>query len=364
VSRLRFDEEALGWEFYNVGLLLAGREDADVPHALKYVEEVLTQEVLREQELDLLHIGLHTIQMLAPRYPEVAELHKRLFPKIQERIGRTLELLASERAFAFMTALLDRWSDYFPAREMKRWRARAAAVRASWEADHPRSADKRSIRVSMFGRIEIAHGDEEPRATRGSRLRTLLGLMVANQVLDHPLTLEEFCAIAESELDFERSKNNLHVGIHRLREAVGHDAVLTDQRTPRLNPEIVRVDLIEAHSLLGEANTALRTGHLIRAWSALRNALEITGGEVPYPTLYDGFFEAARQDFELLLRETTIAVARAFLLEEDASSAAKVLRLAIASAPGDDELSELLADALIRSGKRAEARRVKIGADT
>lgn len=334
-------------------------KDVDMTEVAEGVRTVIGRDPLRTEDMIYCLLILEVLEHFAPRDPRFAALREELGGDLTRSLQRRLERLAENKQFAYVASMAEKWGRYLPPREVKRWKARAAELAAAWREAHPQP-DEQKVCVTMFGRIEISRGSEQPKATRGARLRTILGLMVANQILDDPLSLQEFCAIAEGDADPERAKNNLHVGIHRLREALGHDAILTEQRIPQFNPEIVKVDLLDAHRLLADSNEALRQGHLIRAWSSLREALEITRGEVPYPTLYNNFFEAARQDFELYLRATTIAVARAFLLEEDAPSAAQVLRLAIASMPGDDEISELLSDALVRSGRRADAHRMKM----
>ena len=92
-------------------------------------------------------------------------------------------------------------------------------------------------------------------------------------------------------------------------------------------------------------------------------ALEISRGEVPFPTLYDDFFEATREDFEDLLRSTTLRVARGLLREGDITSAEALLTRLYDIMPEDEEAGTLLQNALIALGRRAEAERVKMRAE-
>lgn len=340
--------------------LIAGDSNVETEDFIQCMRDLRTKDLLREGDLTFLQILIGLMDLAVEKNPEARPLRDLVSADIGAAIVRALERLDENQIFAWMRSLLERGAGHLSSREIKRWRARIAELESSWVLEHPLTHQERIVEVSMFGKIETKRLGEEPKPVRGTRLRMLLGLMVANQALDQPLSLQEFCAITEGDIDLERAKNNLHVGIHRLREALGREAIITDQGVPRLNPNLVGVDLTDARQLLEEARTALRKEHLVRAWSALSKALEITRGETPYPSLYSDFFEASRQDFELYLRRTTIAVAQAFLQEDDAASAAKVLSLASASMPGDEEIVELLAEALINSGRRAEAERIRL----
>jgi hypothetical protein len=80
----------------------------------------------------------------------------------------------------------------------------------------------------------------------------------------------------------------------------------------------------------------------MRAFASLGRALDITAGEVPFPSLYDRFFEAVREDFEGRMRGALLDVAHGLLYEGDAASAGKILRRARASRLEDEEIRELL----------------------
>jgi DNA-binding SARP family transcriptional activator len=88
-------------------------------------------------------------------------------------------------------------------------------------------------------------------------------------------------------------------------------------------------------------------------------ALDIVKTEVPFPTLYDDFFEAMRGDFEYQMREAVIEVGQGLLREGDAASAEEALRRGFDAMPEDEEITELLCRALELQGRRAEAGRVR-----
>jgi hypothetical protein len=290
------------------------------------------------------------------------ELEAALKNDLRKALLRSLDWLDALRLLPFMTALLEKYGRHLDKSERTRWRARIAELTQS-KSEEVRS-DESTISLSMLGSIEAVRPGEEPLRPRGVRLRTLLGLMVADRMLETPLSQREFSRLAASDAaEIEDARKTVNLAVHRLREMLGHEAILTDGETPRLNLDIVRVDLLEAHRLLSETAQHVRDGFLPRAFAPLLEALEITGGEVPFPTLYDDFFEAAREDFENRLRLAVMRVARGLLHDGDAAGAEQLLRRAFTAMPEDEELAALLAEALIHLGKRTEARRIKLQAD-
>lgn len=74
------------------------------------------------------------------------------------------------------------------------------------------------------------------------------------------------------------------------------------------------------------------------------------------------FFEAAREEIETRLRNTSLRVACALIDEGDFAGASSLLRRWQNSIPDDEEFAELLVVALQRQGHPAEAERVTIAA--
>jgi len=149
----------------------------------------------------------------------------------------------------------------------------------------------------------------------------------------------------------------------RLREAVGLDIVRVGEERHELDRDLVEVDLLRAHSLIDDAREALRDRSLLRAAPAILEALALTRGEVPFPGLYDDFFESLREDFEARLRATTLEVADALLHEQDYVRAEEILRHAWTAMPEDEDLAERLENALIGLDRRVEAVRVRMGVE-
>jgi hypothetical protein len=280
---------------------------------------------------------------------------------IHDALTLSLAWFAERSMYPFMSPLLDRYGEHLTKKEIATWRARAAEIARRREAHLAATKGDDRLKVSMIGTITTQRPGEEPQRLRGARQRALLGLMVADRMLEQPLEHREFRRLAAGgEEEPERARKTMNMAVYRLREAIGEDGVLTDEETPRLNLERVQVDLLEAHALIRRAGEAFREKALMRACPALRQALEITRGEVSFPTLYDDFFEAAREDFEFELRSAIIEISKGLLMEGDAPRAEDLLLRGFDAMPGDEELADLLCEALELSGKRTTAERVRM----
>lgn len=294
-----------------------------------------------------------------------------LAEEIHSAITGVLEWFDEHRLVAYLAVMLERTGSYLTRSEQSRWKIAGASLRRhAEEKEREGRASDGAMRLRMLGTItaEWSSSDTDPEnvarapvSPRGIRLRTLLGLMVADRMLERPLQQREFCRLSAIDIpEFEDARKTMNLTVHRLRESLGHEIILTDRDTPRLNPDIVRVDLLEADERLSEAFHAVRDGSYPRAHLALLETLEIVGNSVPFPSLYDDFFEAAREDFETRLRSTVMKVAQGLVREGDAASAEAILRRAFDAMPGDEELGSLLGEVLVQLDKRIEAQRVRL----
>ncbi len=287
------------------------------------------------------------------------EMAKEIRPAVREVVEKMLAWLEERRVTIPMTALLGRYAAYFTKNTLTPMRARIAAVARERESERPDAGEESRVRVTMFGTITIQLPGQQPARLRGAQLCTLLGLMTADHLLARPLSHREFTSIAIGlERDPDKLRKSINFAVFRLRESLGSDAVDTSGETPLLRLDLVSVDLIDAHRHLRTAVDSTRDGALLRAVPELIQALAISRGEVPFPTLYDEFFESAREDFENELRKAVVRLSRALLREEDAESAEELLERGFEAMPDDEEIAELLREALRKLGKRTEATRV------
>ena len=276
----------------------------------------------------------------------------------REAVLRALAWLAERRLPAVAGPLLTTCASWLTKADIAAWRPRITAMERERSVAGP-AAKEEMIRVTMFGTITIQLPGQQPARLRGAQLCTLLGLMTADHLLARPLSHREFTSIAIGlERDPDKLRKSINFAVFRLRESLGSDAVDTSGETPLLRLDLVSVDLIDAHRHLRTAVDSTRDGALLRAVPELIQALAISRGEVPFPTLYDEFFESAREDFENELRKAVVRLSRALLREEDAESAEELLERGFEAMPDDEEIAELLREALRKLGKRTEATRV------
>lgn len=270
-------------------------------------------------------------------------------------------LAASERKlFAYMSPIIERDLRYLTARQVAAWRKKLDEL-AGIHARKQQIVSNGRFKLSMFGTITAWTPGGEQLRFQGARARMLLAVMVANQMLRGPLPSAEFCRLAAGgdTIEIESARDIVKTTVYRIRDVLGRDAVLTDGGTPRLNPERVEVDLLEARRLLERALSAMRHSSPMQAKAALIGALEIFNGEVPFPSLYTDFVEVMREDFENELRTTALDVAQALSSEGGMEDAAEILRHVGEVMPGDEEVMERHREILLRMGRHVEAERVR-----
>ncbi|MCC7438464.1 MAG: AAA family ATPase [Armatimonadetes bacterium] len=284
--------------------------------------------------------------------------------QLRQGIDMVMEWMTENQLTGWARPLLQRYAPAMAKSAARAWDQKIAAIeqtRTAPPTEQPTAPQP--LRITMLGAITVARPGGPAQPISGARSRALLGLMVADHMQRRRLDRQEFWRIAGgggNDDDLEHSRKAMNQGILRLREAITREAVKTDSETPTLNFDLVQVDLLQAVQSLREADAAARTSAWMRASAAAMRALEISRGEVPFPTLYDNFFEATREDFEDQLRSTTLRVARGLLREGDTASAEGILTRLHEIIPEDEEAAQLLQNALIALGRRAEAERVRM----
>jgi len=304
-----------------------------------------------------LRLATHTVE------GDPLEVSESMRREISAALTHTMEWIERHGLPPFMTALLNEYKAFFTKQEITRWQDSIARIGETRNRllNGQTDPDNGRIRLTMLGSIAVDLPDGRRIPIRGSRLRALLGLMVADRMVDTRLDHQEFCSIITGiDDDPDRARRSLNGVVYRLRETVGHDIVVTDGETPVLNHALMSVDLLEVDEQLSKAATALQQNALLRAYRAMMRALEILRGDVPFPTLYERFFEALRDDFENRLRNLILRTAQGLLAANDPDSAETLLTIGFRSMPEDEEIAENLYRTFIRLGKRTEAERVRI----
>lgn len=220
-------------------------------------------------------------------------------------------------------------------------------------------AESKFVQLTVLGEITVRKGSEEVALLRGARNRTLLALLVAVQTMRRPPSVEEFYELASGvKGDLSYAQHMTRNAMSRLKGLIGKNAILRRSGLPRLNMEVVQVDILDVQEQLQQATKLLAEGELFQSYHITKNVLSSIENKVPYPTQYESFFEIAREDFENSLRQLVLTVARLLVEEGDYDHAEKILQCGSEVLPQDEELVEHLAKVLVLLNRSAEAERL------
>lgn len=317
--------------------------------------QLLQKPVIRMYDLLTITSSVQLAQRLAPDDTTTQQA-------VAAGIQSALAWLCQHQLVRFARPLFDQLGRLLPANQHGAIQKQILQIEQQQQMESARNNNTRRLKISMIGKIAVEGEDGAMTPLRGGRIKLVLALMVADLMIDRRLAHREFVQLAGSDEDgddMELARKKRNMTIARLREAIGSDAIITGGETPVLNLERVEVDLLQADTLLRRTLAALRQRSLVRAYPLLCEVLEMAGGDVPFPSLYESFFEAVREDFEFRLRSAIVAVGRGLLAEGDAAAAETVLRRGYAAMPEDEEISDFLHEALIAQGKHVEAERLK-----
>lgn len=336
-------------------LRYAAGADNDREAAERCAAEVLSGEIVHVDQTFELRAAVALLEYSAGsgRNPLLPETRTRIADGLRRALGWCRRHGTAGAALPLLRCA----GNYFSAAELAEHRngimllRSEAAEEFGWNEAEEQS---RLPLLKMIGTIGLAPPDEGPlQRVQGARGRRILGLMVANSLMERPHSAEEFrAAAAEDEAD---AANTVRVAIARLRALLGREAIITaGNAPPRLDIRRLRVDLLEALAELDRCRRAIQLRQPRIAKKSAENALAIVRGEPAYPTLYGEFFQAARLDFELRLRQTVLAAARFLRREEDYDEAADLLGTAFEQMPNDEEIVGELTEALHLAGRNAE----------
>jgi hypothetical protein len=340
-----------------IGAMLHSDTEQSRVHALQQIRTDLGEPPLRISDAIMTCVLLDLLISIESK-PVFVAIADAVIDEILSGIRALLQWFATHDMIGYMRAALHRYARWIPAVEAEAWNSLIESMVARRDNAH---RPQQSLEVTMLGSIQIHQPNGDQMRLRTGRLRTLLGVLVADCMTRHRLRQREFWQIvAGADGDSERARKGTNLAVHRLRTLLGHDVILTTDETPRLNTDVVQVDLLRADARLKECRQALRDNMLIRALPALESALDIMGGEVPFPGLYEGYFEAVREEIEFGIRSAIIDLAERLLGENEQKIAETVLRRGFESLPGDEEIAELLQRTLTVEGEYVEAELVRM----
>lgn len=284
---------------------------------------------------------------------------------IENIIDKIIAFFIEKNIPVCITPIINHFSGYVKNYDLKKILRQIAATKKEYLKNIPKEK-KNTHKVSLYllGKIEFSIDDAGREFIRGGRMKSLLGLMTANSIAKKPLERVEFETIAAGEeggKDPELNRKTVGMAVLALRKLIGNETIIQDENgVYQFNKDLVSIDLVRAYKNIRSARKALSSGHLVKAREAMLSAAKLACQKVPYPTLYDGYFESAREDFETYLRNAIYDVAHALVNEEDYSAAEQLLRLGLDWLPDDEEISLLLEKCSIAIGESAAANAIRV----
>ena len=299
---------------------------------------------------------------IAPRMTTI-NLIEALRESFSEALTAALEWCLQAGAAGYATPLIKMAHRYLNTSDYNHWVSKFSQAEGYSEllaqydelVDEHLDASVPLLQISATIQVTDPEGSEK--RFQGARVQRTAALIAANQLMHSPLNLSQFREIATGmSSDSPRIGNYTRTLLWRLRSVLGSESIITDgTEPPRFNTDLVKVDLFEASHHLQICDEALRKDQPRKAKEAVLEALNILGEGPVYPSLYDEFFEAARIDFELRLRERVLSTVALLRNSGDLEGTIPVLQRAQISMQGDDELEEELISVLQLSGRNTEA---------
>lgn len=304
------------------------------------------------------------ILLLVERQEHLQQQAVAMRPQLCTTIQRVFDWMQKRDLYGFMQSLIDRYGWLLPSKDAN---ARTTVIETIRKQDYERREQEHplegTISIGMIDEITFGNNQHPLQRLQGNAVRTLLGLLVLNQMPRVALSREDFQdMLSGGESEHTQAAGLLRVTLFRLRGHLGHEAIITKGHLPELNMQIVRVDLLQAIQAAEQGLTAARTGRVRHAIELTTTALQVIGGRVAFPALYHDIFESARAEVEVRLRRAVLASAQLALHEGDIDAAITLLISAVNAWPEDDELVGLLVTNLRTAGRFIQATQLEVKA--
>ncbi len=210
--------------------------------------------------------------------------------------------------------------------------------------------DEPGFHVGVLGTLSLHDPAGEPIVLTSTQRRLFAALLAARRNGAGTLELED---VLWDGAPPRTARQSLHNHVHRLRSRLAGARVLLEGDRYRLDPPPVS-DAEVFEQLVARARRSLSAGSASEAVVQARRALGLWRGE-PYSDLPHGFGVAElRSRLGRLRDEAENLLARALLASGDTATAVGLLEDLTSRRPEDEQLWELLIDALHRSGRRSE----------
>ncbi|MCB0712324.1 MAG: AAA family ATPase [Ignavibacteriae bacterium] len=282
--------------------------------------------------------------------------------KLGTALRRSLKWLSERGMPGFMEPLLSIGRQLLPAKEVKKWGEEFREVKRRVHDLLVQVAGDGRLNLKVIGEFRLRDLSGREHSISGGRMKVVLGLIIANEFANRQLSLDEFALLASgNELaEIESARNNLYVRLHSLRKLFGEEGILSAVgEAPRLNRELVRADLLEVQQNILRAGDVLEREAPGRALPLLRDVFTTLSTDVPFPGLFDPFFDAVRDDLEISLRDMLLRVVHEVGEMGDYEGCVTLLQDAFSRTPDDEEVGELLSTLLSKLGRNVAAEQVR-----
>ena len=253
-----------------------------------------------------------------------------------------LEWFSERELFVSTINLIRKYEQRLSPEQKKYWLTIATKQKHlfdEYEQLHGRGERSEPIRLSMVGRISIHTKDKNGQDITGQRMRTMLGLIVADHMTSPSIGYTEFTRIAVGNYSNPQyARKYGKTLLTRVTEQYGEFLQETDGILPNLNRTAVYVDVLEAWDLVEEARNGIICSDSLVGFRALFRALSILRGDVVFPELYEDYFEELRDMFDGQLRSTLFSLVHLLHKENDYEKVAEILALARKRFLGDEEI--------------------------
>ena len=352
-------EPVTGWLFRLIDH--GTKENVNIHHLSKAASDILELESAHRNDVLGVRYAITIIESI------FAQLQQPVPPSIRRMIEnalrRVLRWCVKGDMAGFMKPFVHQSKNYFSDEEQHYWNQallnaeKTVAERYQWQVGSKSNTGSSRLHISMLGQIAISAPNQQPKRVQGAKARAILGLMVANELSSRHLSYKGFREIIfGTSPEANSSTDNIRAAVARLRSLLGKDNIITDGKSaPSINLKHVDVDLIRISRSLDKCDEAIRSRYPRKA---RQHIMDVLRDDVPgpaYPALYDDFFESARLDFELRIRNSILTVSDFLLKEGDIDSAIETLEEGLERVPGDEELLTQLADILVKAGRHADA---------
>ncbi len=326
----------------------------DSPQEIKTVADILTsihhpeelQRVLTDYTKEYYETFFHTFGLsmmlnVLERFAST-EVLKFLQPTLQPLLSNVRKKFEHEQ----LHVVMERWSGMYPrvfgSKESTQWKSSAKKIKLELEIGNT-SVSSGKIHLRMFANISCSiPGVTERKTPQGARVKLLLGALVANLMRTTPLLADDFVRlVAEENVVDSDTRNIFNVALHRTRELIGKEAIITSDITPQLNRSLVTIDIVECMEHIALARTEIRRGNLYKSVQYVRQVLITWNGDVAFPTLYNPIFEQLREEFENTIRTVTITLLNALHREGDVETLRALQQQFLRCLPEDEEIQSM-----------------------